>query len=250
MKIESCRNNWWGSCNITVMYSGTSEMREIGIPTTRPDDFGGTGLFYNAFGPAGVYCQSGMKRGEFKGCSFSIGDPRYSPRPIKCKLIDGTSWRLKDDTCDIGPTWGPGVGAGPGHQCVIFGIQLIGYSLLTPWGVVDADTAANSGNQWCLKPTAPDVICSVYLPPLIDHGQLVAGSSDKKYIDGAVDCGISPVVEIVGSTSLNLGSGVQSKLTTTLLSNTSVRVESDLTVAKSAPPGEYFASVVVVVSPN
>ncbi|MCP1107090.1 hypothetical protein M6G53_17095 [Serratia nevei] len=112
-----------------------------------------------------------------------------------------------------------------------------------------SDTVANSGNAFCIKPIAPNVRCDISLPATIDHGVILTGTSDSKFIDGVVDCGATPVVTVVGTKDLVLAPGVKTRVATTMLSRTQVRVQSDMTVDRSANAGKYSAAIIVAVSP-
>ncbi|WP_049778737.1 hypothetical protein [Erwinia tasmaniensis] len=127
--------------------------------------------------------------------------------------------------------------------------HLVASELHTPFAIVNATQAANSGNRFCIKPLPPGVTCTVTLPPKIDHGEMMAPSRDKKTLYGSLSCGNSPVLEIVGASDVELAPGVRTQLKATLLSNNQIQFESDLSVEKSAKPGEYSKAIVVSVSP-
>ncbi|MGQ8776659.1 hypothetical protein ACUTQ5_20140 [Serratia sp. NA_112.1] len=124
-------------------------------------------------------------------------------------------------------------------------------TLSTPLGVLDATVVANAGNAYCVKALPPNVKCEINLPSEIDHGVIFEGEAgfSRRFIDGVVDCGRAPVVAVVGRSDIELATGVSVKVSASMMSNTQLRVQSDMDIKSNAAPGEYFASVVIAVSP-
>lgn len=197
----------------------------------------------------GVHCNVGdaLTGKSFSGCSWQ--QYAHAPELNNCNVIPGTWDLAPGSTCTTTPTWGPHSGAAPGGECVMFGMK-IGNIVVTPYGEYDATQAANGGNRFCIKPLPPSVACDIVLPPTIDHGDIRPGTFDQKYVDGSVNCGSNPVINIIGGPRIKLAPGVESVVNADLLSSsTQLRVKSDLTVEPSAKPGGYSSSIVVVVSP-
>lgn len=241
--ITSCQTS---SCINVVFYAGTAELVDIGTPVGPPPSTGRLSI-----AAVGVHCTSGGNGQPFTGCGWTgEGDISHAPTTSNCTLSSTTGWDLTaNSTCNISSTWGAHGGAGPGGECVMFGQQINSRSLSTPWGVLDPEVVANSGNRFCIKPLPPATVCSVILPTVIDHGILQPGTAAVKSIDGVVDCGLDPVVSVVGLTEVTMGPGVVTNITPVMVSSTAMRIQSALTVAPSALAGEYSASVIVAVSP-
>lgn len=205
-------------------------------------------------GAYGMHCEHGssLEGRPFSGCLW-VPQPvtRHNPVMVgKCELKNNSSWELTaDSTCETG-TWGVHVGAGPGGECVIFaqrGTQM-GKSLYTPFGVLDADTVANSGNRFCQKALPPGVTCDLIMPDSIDHGSMPTRGNGSVTVRGSVNCGTNPVIAVVGGGEVDVGVGVKSRISTRLLSDTTLALTSDLTVTDAAP-GEYRGAFVVRVAP-
>jgi hypothetical protein len=243
VEITSCKNSPLGECTDSVYYAGTSEILEMGTPVTLP-----TSKLVRA---VGVHCARGDKsKGiPYSLCSWVIGG--HAPRTTDCTLKSLSSWELTPtSTCSTAPTWGTHSGAAPGGECVMFGNFSTGdVMLLTPYGHHTAESVANGGNRFCIKPLPPGTACDVVLPPIIDHGSMVTGTRDTKYIDGKVDCGQSTVVNVVGSPNITLAPGVSTKISTSMSTATDLRIQSDMNVEASALSGDYSASVIIAVSP-
>ncbi|MCP1107091.1 hypothetical protein M6G53_17100 [Serratia nevei] len=246
-KIISCSDSL---CTGNVSYAGRSTLMDIGQPISPPDVSGSKDVI-----TYGIHCSDGDKKQgiAYTGC-FWIMDGSHSPRVSeRCMLKNTASWELDESsTCGTVSSWGTHSGAGPGGECVLFAQRKSGSyisSVATPMGEISALTAANSGNAYCIKPTAPNVRCDISLPATLDHGVLLVGSSDSRFIDGVVDCGATPVVTVVGTKDLVLAPGVKTRVAATMLSRTQVRVQSDMTVDRSANAGKYSAAIVVAVSP-
>ena len=250
-KITSC-SDFAGSkskskCNENVNYQGVTQLLEIGSPTSPSPE----GRIIQAYG---IHCSVGDKSQgiPYTGCMWTIDG--HAPTVTNCAVLGDASrdnpWALTaNSTCNADTTWGYHSGASPGGECVLFGIRWNSSSLQTPYGIYSAETVANAGNQYCIKPLAPSVVCSVSLPPAIDHNVLVAGTTDRKFIDGAVNCGARPAVTVVGGPRFVLAPDVTTDVSTAMQSNTQLRIQSDMTVGPMAKAGQYSAAVIVSVSP-
>ncbi|VEA61130.1 Uncharacterised protein [Serratia plymuthica] len=241
VEIVSCDQTGGSNCAINVYYRGTVRLLEIGEPVTVPTK--------TALTAYGIHCAYGnpATNTPFSSCNWNLD--AHSPLVTNCFLANTSSWALgRGSDCSSASTWGAHSGAAPGGECVMFGI-LQGSDLLTPSGLHSPYIVANGGNRFCTKPLPPGVVCDVSLPPLIDHGSMLTGTRDTKYIEGKVNCGTSPVVTIVGSPDVTLAPGVSTKISTTMSTTTDLRIQSDMNVESSALPGAYSASVIVAVSP-
>lgn len=243
VQITSCSEYRGLPCAAGVGYWGTSAVVDIGTPVTAPISRS------REIQAWGVHCSQGDSATgrTFSGCQWTQAG--HAPQTSNCTLVDSSSWVLTtDSTCTTERGWGTHSGAGPGGECVMFGTKL-GEDLITPSGVLSAVSAANGGNRFCIKPLPPGAVCEVSLPPLIDHGWMLTGTRDTKSIVGKVQCGGSVVVTVVGLAEVILAPGVSTKISTTMDTTTDLRIQSDMTVGSSAPPGDYSASAIVAVSP-
>ncbi|CAI1819502.1 Uncharacterised protein [Serratia plymuthica] len=250
-RITGCSTGESGPCSDSVSYSATVRMVERGNPSIAYP------VSYQAYIVAwGVHCATGsaLMGKPFANCTWQKDG--HAPLVTgRCDTKGGSfspdAWTLTtDSTCTTQSTYGNHTGAGPGGECVLLGISQVGSAIVTtPWGTIDATTAANSGNTDCVKPLPPGVTCEMFLPSVIDHGAISAGVNDVKYINGVVDCGTTPKVAVVGNPDLTLGSGVTTKLSASMISKDTLRVQSDLTTSALASPGTYKASAVISVSP-
>lgn len=243
VEITACQSSWV-ECSSKVYYSGTSDIFDIGVPTARPT------VGVTKVEAVGVHCSWGDAASgvPFSNCTWATSG--HAPSTTNCNIVAGSNWVLTaDSTCNISAVWGTHSGAGPGGECVVFGIRLSTTAVLTPQGILDPLTAANAGNSICIKPLPPSTVCEVYLPLVIDHGTIVPGTRDTTYIDGLVNCGESPAVSVVGLTDLTLAPGISTKISTSMSSKTDLRIQSDMNVTSSAVPGDYSASIIVAVSP-
>ncbi|MGQ8819238.1 hypothetical protein [Serratia sp. NA_13] len=225
-------------------------MQEIGAPIGKP---GGYAL---DIVPVGVHCDKGdISRGiPYEGCMWvPYSYVSHSPLSVgPCRLQSLEEWKLSDDsTCTTTLSWGPHEGASAGGECVLFGQKMSGSKFFTALGAMDATTVANAGNAFCVKALPPDVKCEINLPSEIDHGVLYSneGGFSRRFIDGVVDCGRAPVVAVVGRSNIELATGVSVKVSASMMSNTQLRVQSDMDVKSYAPAGEYSASAIISVSP-
>lgn len=243
-KITSCTNGTGAlPCTMTVMYAGSSQVLDIvggGNPPPRQA---------TPISAYGVHCAigDGATGKPFSQCSWDIGG--HAPRTQDCKTGAGT-WDVGGSSCNTAPTWGHHNGAGPGGECVLFGIVDSAKTVLnTPFGPITAVAAANGGNRFCIKPLPPSIVCEVTLPPSIDHGAVITGTEDRKFIDGVINCGNGPIVNVVGGSDIELANGVKTKISSSITSGTHLRLQSDMSVKSNAKPGAYSTAIIVAVSP-
>lgn len=247
--ISKCTGGIEGPCSAQVYYtaSGTQlvDIPEIG----KPDPTKGTEL-----AAVGIHCDRGSQiTGKpFSVCNFFHGAPSHTPEITNCHLKDTTSWELTTtSTCSLTrSTWGQHTGAGPGGECIIFIQKSSGFAPNYPTihGLLNATTAANSGNRFCQKAVPPTVPCDITLPGDIDHGVIGPNANSKISIDGLLNCGTDPKVAVLGGDRLQLATGVYSHVTVRTSGANAIRVTSDLT-ARGGAIGVHAASVVVIVSP-
>lgn len=249
-RIISCTPNSVDPCGLVEYASDGVVFADIS-PVGKPDPLGSLEIQAH-----GLHCDLGssVTGVPFSSCVWVKGRANSRHRPTmvgKCRLANRDSWELTpDSTCYIGP-WEAHNGAGPGGECVIF-TQMTAKStltaLLTPYGVLDPVTVANSGNRFCQKALPPAVRCDLEMPDSIDHGSLPTTGTGSVTVFGSVNCGNGPVVAIVGGGEIELGDGVKSRISASTVSANSVSLTSDLTVTDAAP-GEYRGVIIVRVSP-
>ncbi len=252
-KITSCDGTGiLYDCNRNVWYaSGGTSMREVNslVPppvfssSTRVDVYG-------------VHCAEGGPRiGAFRQCSWDRGGSgvvgEHAPTLHgKCELKDPTrGWELTEDSdCSTSTTWGYHTGADPGGECVVFGVYDAG-SVVTPFGRLDAVTVANSGNYFCVKPLPPNVKCEITAPSVIDLGTVSQDGMAHASVHGAIDCGSTPHVEIVGGGTVEAAPGVVIKLAARVETGGVLNLDADVNVGASGAPGGYSVAYVIVASP-
>ncbi|ERK07686.1 hypothetical protein L580_2049 [Serratia fonticola AU-P3(3)] len=251
-RISSCVDNTQLKlkCASMVFYAhdGTTMIDMNGVG--RPDP--SLSLELAAYG---IHCArgDGPTKQRFTGCDWGSSTDRvHSPATMgPCTLKSYDSWELMDGmTCATSTAWGRHNGAGAGGECVVFaqvGGQDGAAALLTNTGMLDATTAANGGSVFCQKMLPPNTICDVDLPQVIDHGVVAPNSSSVVGINGLVDCGSNPSVSIMGGETLQVGPGVVSRLTHTIVGGRYLSIKSNLTAANST--GVHQTSFIVVVSP-
>ncbi len=232
-----------GMTNNRYNFRGTSALLDMGLPLIPKPR--------NLLPPRwyGIHCREGENWLGFKGCSWTSG---HGPtESYMCGFVDydSESWTLKEE-CAVPATWSweGHIGAAPGGECSVFGRELNG-SLITPWGVLDATTVANSGSAMCVKATPPLIPCEMGAFGDLDHGVIGLNGTDTKSGTTTVSCGGTPRVELLGGGVITLAPGVSSTLTATMTNPSVLRVESRLT-SQSGTPGRYSASKIVVVSPE
>lgn len=237
-----------GPCSQSVKYEwGPSTMIDI-LPQGVPDARLGTELV-----AIGMHCERGnMLTGTpFAVCTFR-DDSAHAPKLSNCRLKNTDSWLISSDsTCNVITANNAGhYGAGPGGECVLFTQRnAIAKGVVNSiYGIVDANTVANSGNRFCQKPLPPTVECDISLPDMIDHGVIGPNSSSSSTLDGTISCGSNPVVSFVPGSGIDLAPGVTTRLSSKLSSGGRIQITSDLKTNNGAP-GAHSASVVVLVSP-
>ncbi|MEM5491150.1 hypothetical protein [Enterobacter cloacae] len=240
----ACNSNVWYRHNGTVFL----EQPEIAKPPN-------TQLYIKAYG---IHCDYGSKlpgyESAFGRCSWD-GSTTHAPstNTNKCMLESSSRWDLTNaSSCTTGLTWGGHGGAGPGGECVLFGILVggIGGLLHTPMGAMDATTAANSGNRFCVKPLPPATKCDLQLnDTILDHGVLTPNASSTASVTGVIDCGRKPVVEFVGGADYTIAPGVNGALNANVDTTLNkITINSRVTTV-NASGGDYSASKVITVSP-
>ncbi|MES3575444.1 hypothetical protein [Enterobacter cloacae] len=202
----------------------------------------------------GVHCNLGSRlpgyEQPFSGCFWDPRAGMHAPSTSNCTLDSIERWDLTfNSTCATGLTWGGHGGAGPGGECVLFGI-LVGELLHTPMGIVEATTAANSGNRFCVKPLPPATKCDLQLNnTILDHGVLTPDGYSNASVSGVIECGQKPVVEFVGGADFTIAPGVNAALNANVDTTLNkITINSRVTTV-NASGGNYSASKVITVSP-
>jgi hypothetical protein len=251
--ITSCTTNPDGGpdCGYGVMYSSAGLSLADIVPLTTPHP--NRGLTLKA---VGVHCAFGDSNTgvPFTRCSWIPYQDHAPTLSNTCKLADRTSWVLaSDSSCSLKyNTWGPHSGAGPGGECIMF-VQSpvdtpVDGVLRTIYGDLSAEQVANAGSTFCQKPLPPSLPCEIDLPAIIDHGTIGTTEHNVVSVVGSVDCGVKPVISVLGGNTLTLGPGVTSDLTLQLDGATHVRVTSAVN-SSNATPGDYNGTRVVIASP-
>ncbi|MEG4678886.1 hypothetical protein UXO62_01415 [Enterobacter cloacae] len=247
--ITGCSDQNYGCANsVFYKHSGTVMLEQpvlINPPNT-------SSLTIRAYG---IHCQTGSKmpgfEAPFGGCGWDISTRNtHAPVTGNCTLSSAGSWELKaSSTCATDLTWGGHGGAGPGGECVMFGI-MVGSVLYTPMGTMDALTAANSGNRFCVKPLPPATKCELQLnDTILDHGVLPPAGSSTANVTGSIECGQKPVVEFVGGADFTIAPGVNAALNANVDTTLNkITINSRVTTV-NASGGNYSASKVITVSP-
>lgn len=201
----------------------------------------------------GIHCNSGSKipgyEMPFSSCSWDVSSV-HAPNATNCILESTTSWKLStSSTCTTVLKWGGHSGAGPGGECVLFGI-MEGIVLHTPMGTMDATTAANSGNRFCVKPLPPATKCDLQLnDTTLDHGSLTPNGSSTASVTGVIECGQKPVVDFVGGADFIIAPGINVALNANVdTASNKISINSRLTTT-NASGGDYSISKVITVSP-
>ncbi|EPJ9399997.1 hypothetical protein QCJ93_001071 [Enterobacter bugandensis] len=248
-EITSCTiaNNITCSHAVYYKHSGTVFLEQPEL--VKPPDV--KSLTIRAYG---IHCQRGSNLpGEvspFTGCQWDTASKWHAPATYNCMRESLTSWDLNSSwPCTTDLSFGGHSGAGPGGECVLFGI-MVGAILHTPMGAMDATSAANSGNRFCVKPLPPATKCDIQLhDTVLDHGVLTPNASSTASVSGVIECGQKPVVEFVGGADFMVAPGVNASLNANVeTASNKIRVNSRLTTA-NASGGDYSASKVITVSP-
>lgn len=253
-RITSCESGPQGPCSHKVYFANSGTIFSEVVATGKPNA-ANTGTRVRTIG---VHCEEGNAlTGDlpFRKC---VWRPGHSPNPVSiwyCQLESLTSWKLSStaaENCPAVGTWGSHSGAGPGAECVVYtNTNLAGSDLAsvnTPWGMLDAGVAANSGNRYCYKPLPPNVQCELGLPAVIEHGVVQAGQSSKRDDDGYVDCGGTPKIDVLVNGDRDVD-GVRIYAMPRIVNATTVRITSEISVSSSAVPREHSATYVFVASP-
>ncbi len=246
LDIDRCGSS---SCTTGVYYKpGPTVMTRA--PGNTPKFLAGTKVR-----PFGVHCSKGMIPGNFTSCYLYIENGHAPALTGVCELKASNRWVLTDaSTCSIDTSvYGRHDGAGPGSECVVFGVGFGNRPpyVATPWGELTGAQIANSDEEFCIKPRPPNAKCELTLSEngVLDHGIVAPNSVSERTLSLFTDCGESPKIQLNGPNPFTLGNGVTADLT-------SIYVNKDLTYLKSrlrtanAKPGNYSATYIVVVNPN
>lgn len=250
VQCDKKEGEWGGPCSTNVYYKAGPTVF-ISAPTTAISS-----ALERDVRLYGVHCGGG-RDGSYQKCTWTI-DVGHSPRLLgKCQTKTPDGFELTEDsTCEVSSaTYGYHTGAGPGAECAVFGKQAKGASLsgpiITPWGELSADVVANTGNQYCVKPQAPSVTCSIGLLAggVIDHGPVAPTSVSQRVTPAIIECGANPQYMFLGGGELELSNGVQASLT---LNHRIAGIYDITSVMRTnqALPGDYQASVVLIVIPQ
>lgn len=204
----------------------------------------------------GIHCASGSKlpgyERPFHGCRWDTNpeSKSHAPKTYNCMRASLSRWDLStSSTCATDLTWGAHIGAGPGGECVLFGI-IVGNILHTPMGAMDATTAANSGNRFCVKPLPPATKCDIQLnDTVLDHGVLTPNASSTASVSGVIQCGKKPVVEFVGGADFMVAPGINASLNAKVNTTSNQIIISSRLTTSNAKGGDYNVSKVITVSP-
>ncbi|MFP2167258.1 hypothetical protein ACLEYI_20155 [Enterobacter ludwigii] len=245
--IMSCDNK---TCTSRVWYSHSGTVFQEQPELIKPPSV--TSRYIHTYG---IHCESGSKlpgyESPFSGCYWASESAIHAPYVrTECIRISNESWELTNSsTCSTDSWYGPHSGAGPGGECVLFGI-LEGNILYTPMGALDAATVAHSGNRFCVKPLPPATKCDLQLnDTILDHGVLTPNASSTASVTGVIDCGEKPVVEFVGGADFTIAPGVNGSLNADVDTTTNkITINSRVTTV-NAKGGEYSASKVITVTP-
>lgn len=249
--ITSCNDSPEFSCASDVYYSGSgSVLRQINDVMPPPPRLKYATNIY----PWGIHCGKGKRESSFTSCEWTLIN--HSPVLISaCWTAGDGSWTLdRGVTCATGTTWGSHSGAGPGAECVVFGLApspgATSVSRIeTPMGILDAHQVANSGNSFCVKPLPPSTRCELNLGgSTLAHGVVGTHASSMVSLSGSVDCGGAPSITFVGGNVLILGTGVKTRLSAVMVNRNTITIRSELTTS-GAEPRSYQASTILVVSP-
>ncbi|WP_163333699.1 hypothetical protein [Enterobacter bugandensis] len=248
-QIASCENTSKGFCDYLVYYKHNGTVFIDQPEITKPP----RNAQQHPVGAYGIHCESGSTvpgyEEKFWNCSW-VKSSGHAPKTEKCGLALFEGWKLsRDSTCNTTSSWGPHSGAGPGGECVLFGLLDQGL-LYTPMGIFDALSTANSGNHNCIKPLPPSAKCELRLNnTLIDHGTMPANGSSSVSITGEIDCGKNPVVEFIGGNEINMASGVKTTLNANIEpSSNLITINSHMTTF-NATGGDYSTEKIITISP-
>ena len=232
--------------NITLRSSGSS-MAFVDIdPTTR--------RYSTSVKPFMLRCgrfTTNSVGGQSYLCQTVRGD-RMGLTSTKCELKSLTSWELtSDSTCSLNSTTLSNISTSPGGECIFFGTDdgRTGYGITgVPYTITMREWDFH--DQHCAAMIPPEVSCTLTLPNgnVIDHGISGPTGGSRRELGLDVQCGSSPLVYVLGSEDASLGAGVSTRLSIGTAGG-AYSLISDLTISAAAP-GDYHASVVVVVAPS
>ncbi|MFP2166581.1 hypothetical protein ACLEYI_16665 [Enterobacter ludwigii] len=248
--ILFCNNEYGEICNDNVNYkhNGTVflEQPEIAKPPTS------TSLVIRAYG---IHCGYGSKvpgyEKPFSQCNWDTQSySTHAPFTSNCTRAATDRWDLStSSTCNTDLIWGGHRGAGPGGECVLFGI-MVGSILYTPMGAMHANSVANAGNRFCVKPLPPATKCDMQLnDTILDHGVLTPNGSSRASVAGVIDCGQKPVVEFVGGADYTIAPGVNGALNANVDTTLNKIIINSRVTTTIASGGDYSASKTITVSP-
>ncbi|MDT3253743.1 hypothetical protein QZQ97_22785 [Serratia sp. root2] len=120
--------------------------------------------------------------------------------------------------------------------------------IYTIYGTLTPDMIANAGNTFCQKPPPPGQTCAITVPSVIDHELIKTTDHSVVAIDGTVNCGAAPLLEIIGGGKINLAPGLYTLITPEMIGEDRIRLTSTLTAIK-AEPGDYAGIAIVIASP-
>lgn len=255
LRITRCQSGNWqgtvGHCSQEVYYQASGTTVMVDAPN-RSD----SGLDKKEVELFGIHCYNSLN-GRFYSCNWNR-DYVHTPLSMigsKCETTSGGSWVLTSaSTCRYNSReFGPHYGAGPGGECMMFGKSYSAEptTISTPWGDLSAETVANSGSAYCIKPVVPSVKCEISVPGdgVLHHTKITPSQSDVLTLSGELNCGGKPKVTIVGGGNLILGKGVTVDLSVSEIQATRFTLTSSLRT-NNAEPGEYRTAVVLVASPD
>ncbi len=253
IEIVSCKDGDNGPCSTQVMYEA-SPTQFVRLP----ENVGPTGQYLKVIA-YGVHCRAGSKPGQFNYCQWlPQGGYGHSPtQTSECRLSSPTSWKLTENsTCMVSSKrYGAHTGAGPGSECVVFGLDSypVPAAIQTPIGPLTAAQVANGGDTYCIKPLPPAARCDLVIidDGVLDHGIVAPDSTSKRSTTLYMNCGDSPKFSLQGinGNKVTLGTGVTANITTSIVNKSQATLTSVLTTT-NAQPGNYRATFVLIVSPN
>ncbi len=244
IETTNCKPGNAGPCS-EYYFQGTAALLDLGgfqVPRTSTYP---KAHFY------GLHCDHGNKVSGYRGCGWQAGT--HGP-VLQCAFVDkdANDWALEPGcTPPASFSWGPHKGADVGAECAVFGTRqtVMEKAIQTPWGLLDADTVANSGSSQCVKAQDPTLPCDIGIIDELAHGEQGVTGTHTVTVSAHVDCGVKPDIELVGGPEVVLGDGVRTTISAVMTSPNVLRVESRLSTTL-ATPGSYSSSKILVVSAN
>lgn len=238
-RITYCSDEPDNPCSQAVKYAGT-----IGLEMITP--------LMDPAGPSkdrpkwwGIHCKYGnaMTNTPFSDCNWT-SDIQHAPSTPQ--VIIDRYWNLiRGDFYTGDYSFGSHWGAGPGGECRLFGV-MYGSQLLTPKGIFNANTVANSGGGVCIKAVPPNYRCEINAPSEIKHTIATIGSKTIN-ASGSINCGSKPKIYIIGGSEIKLAPGLTESLKITVNGN-SLLLTSTVNSNRSKP-GIYKGTHIINVSP-